>query len=175
MFLTKPILALLVISQFTCESPQTQKSCKDDAIALSKSEAGGMTDLKTELFSVSLPESLEKIPITNDDSLGWEYSDKTMNVSIEAGLYVASFGDHLSSYPEYCEESRIIDGEFVKVVSLDFGAEKNRGDLSKPYLVGVHFPQSNRVRVPISFSVSFRSKTDAEKAFRIIDSIKINR
>jgi len=122
----------------------------------------------TDVIALQLPRSLEEMPVGGDASRAWEYRSPEMTVSIETGPYVSSF-EELRGHRDYCEESIRVNGAKMKIVSLDFGVENRNGQ----FFVGAHFPESKQTALPITVSISFRSRNERQAAFDIIDSIKL--
>ncbi|MBK7394164.1 MAG: hypothetical protein IPI64_12850 [Chloracidobacterium sp.] len=127
---------------------------------------------KADSFSIILPNSFSRKPWHGDDSGGWEFTNKKMEISTESGIYapdVKNYGD-----TNYREFQKTIDGELVKIATYEVRDPKLLVDPSKKYCVIGRFEASPRVGSPLVISACFPDPKEEQLATQIIESIRFD-
>ena len=128
--------------------------------------------VRLEYFSLTLPESLVKVPTITTNSTDWVFRDDEMTVAFESSMYAPKLlncGDL-----DFREFEQTIDGERCKIVTLEFRDTSNHVEPWKKYSVMARFEQSDRVTNDLNIYIYFGSAENQRVAKDIIESIKFN-
>jgi hypothetical protein len=131
--------------------------------------------IKTERFSLSLPNSLKGGKIPGNDTIVWEYKDENLITELEFG-FPSGIPDSVRSQQEYKEENLIINNRNAKLVTFRSENQNVTEDyLDKPYTTVVHFNNIDDSGNNLTCWILYKNEETKSTARQIVASIKIEK
>jgi hypothetical protein len=161
------IITITVVLLASCQHTTTPSQNIDEA---TKAPPTWKSAKFYNFFSFSIPPSLDSQKVLGYDSYVGRFSNDSMVLDIDYGLYSASFGSE-TGMPMYRDTTMQISGQMAKeVFYYDPG-----NDSSRPFLAGIYFAHvDNSTSNKLSIEVFCKTGTLQDTARIIFSTIKFN-